>query len=49
MARKLNTRLLLYVVIFIGVPLGLVVFGFFRGWFSSGDPEQFNQEAQASF
>jgi len=49
MARKLNTRLLLYVVIFIGVPLGLVVFGFFRGWFSSGDPEQFYQEAQRAF
>ncbi|MFO8013630.1 MAG: tetratricopeptide repeat protein [Phycisphaerae bacterium] len=49
MARKLNTRLLLYVLIFVGVPLGLVLFGLLEGWFSGGDPEQFYQKAQEAF
>jgi len=49
MARKLNTRLLLYVVIFLGVPLGLVVFVYFQGGFSSGDPEALYRQAQAAF
>jgi len=49
MARKLNTRLLLYMMIFIGVPAGLAVLGFFQGWFSGGDPEQLYKDAQAAY
>jgi len=46
MARRLNVRLLLYVVIFVGVPLGLVVFVYFQGGFSGGDPEEFYKQAR---
>jgi superkiller protein 3 len=48
MARKLNTRLLLYVLIFVGMPLaiaGLVAYQVLKG----ADPEQFYVKAQEAF
>lgn len=49
MARRLNTRLLVHILIFLGVPAGLLLLALAMGWFSSGDPEQLYKDAQAAY
>ena len=49
MARRLNKRLLLMVLIFIGVPVAVVIWAFSMGWFSAGDPKQLHEEAKKFF
>ena len=46
MARRLNKRLLILVLIFVGVPVALLAFGFYQGWFSGGDPLKAYEEAK---
>jgi tetratricopeptide (TPR) repeat protein len=48
MARRLNTRLLVYIVIFVGVPLVVLVIAFMGGVFSRGDPTRYLAEAKVA-
>ncbi len=49
MARRLNTRLLLMVLIFIGVPVAVILYLVFSGALSAGDPKQLHEEAKEFF
>ena len=49
MARKLNTRLLLKVLIFVGVPAAIFVWAFSSGWLSAGDPQELYEKALQYF
>lgn len=50
MARRLNTRLLVLVVIFVGVPMALVIFAAMKwGPFSGGDPKELFEDAKAYY
>jgi tetratricopeptide (TPR) repeat protein len=47
MARRLNKRLLAYLLIFVGVPLAVLIIAMAGGWFSTGNPQPYFEEAQA--
>jgi len=49
MARRLNKRLLLMVLIFVGVPVTAVLYLVFSGALSTGDPKQLHDEAKKFF
>jgi tetratricopeptide (TPR) repeat protein len=48
MARRLNTKLLLRLLIFAGVPLAAIIIVVASGWWSGEDPERYVQEAKRS-
>ena len=49
MARRLNKRLLLMVLIFIGVPVAVLLYLVFSGALSTDDPKQLHDEAKNLF
>jgi len=49
MARRLNIRLLAHVLIFLGVPAGLLVLALAMGWFSGGDPTELFKAAKKAY
>jgi len=46
MARRLNRRLVVSVLVFIGVPAAILIFAFSQGWFSTGNAAQYFAEAK---
>ncbi|MBE3096628.1 MAG: tetratricopeptide repeat protein [Planctomycetes bacterium] len=47
MARRLNTRLLVRLLVFVGVPVAAIVIVATSGWLRSGDPQPYIEEAKA--
>jgi tetratricopeptide (TPR) repeat protein len=47
MARRLNTRLLVRLLVFVGVPVTAIVIVAASGWLRSGDPKPYIAEAKA--
>ncbi len=49
MARKLNTRLLGKVLLFVGVPVAIILYLVFSGALSTGDPKAYYENAKAAY
>lgn len=49
MARRLNTRLLLYLTLFIGVPVAVGMVAIFSGWLIPSDPGPYLERAREHF
>ena len=46
MARRLNKRMLVYILIFVGVPVVVLLIALGGGWVSSGNPQRYYEDAK---